>query len=348
MQHTIAALLVAAFVYYAPKKLYYYYFHPLSSFDGPLAATSFQQWLSEISKGFPEKELERLHEKYRTKALRVAPNELHITDVHQCLTTDIIVDFAFAKSENIIEEKEDTFKSHIVQALDAYVEGFWDAGLMPIVRSILEWAPAGLAKMADRPSSSFTKVITLAETCVDHYAVEGNTTKHPVIFDRLESLLKEEKVGEAVEALVAGTDTTASALTSGLIHMISEPNIQERLAKLLKKVQPDEQGCLSLLELEKIDYLMACVKESLRIGMPVPGRLPRVVPESSPLIVEGKLVTPGTIVTISAYTMHFSEELWGPDVRTFNPDRWFNPESGSLDQYLCAFCKGARMCTGQK
>jgi cytochrome P450 len=79
-----------------------------------------------------------------------------------------------------------------------------------------------------------------------------------VIFNRLEPLPKAGKVGEAVEALVAGTDTIASALTSGLIHMISEPNIQERLAKLLKKVQPDEQGCLPLLELEKIDYLVDC------------------------------------------------------------------------------------------
>lgn len=38
---------------------------------------------------------------------------------------------------------------------------------------------------------------------------------------------------------------------------------------------------------------MACVKESIRVGMAVPGRLPRVVPNGDPFVVEGKVVPPG-------------------------------------------------------
>lgn len=39
----------------------------------------------------------------------------------------------------------------------------------------------------------------------------------------------------------------------------------------------------------------ACVKESLRIGMPVPGRLPRVVPYdlAQPLVVDNQVIPPG-------------------------------------------------------
>jgi hypothetical protein len=51
---------------------------------------------------------------------------------------------------------------------------------------------------------------------------------------------------------------------------------------------------------------------------------------------------------MSAYTMHTSEEIWGPDARVFNPDRWLTPAAKSLEQYLCTFSKGARMCLGQK
>lgn len=56
---------------------------------------------------------------------------------------------------------------------------------------------------------------------------------------------------------------------------------------------------------------MACVKESLRVAMPVPSRLPRVVPGGSPdpLIVDGKVVPPGTTASMSAYTMHSSQGL---------------------------------------
>lgn len=84
--------------------------------------------------------------------------------------------------------------------------------------------------------------------------------------------------------------------------------------------------------------------------MAVPGRLPRVVSDSltEPFIVDGKVVPPGTTVSISTYTMHTDTSIWGPDARKFRPDRWIGPQSKGLEQYLCIFPKGARMCIGQK
>lgn len=94
----------------------------------------------------------------------------------------------------------------------------------------------------------------------------------------------------------------------------------------------------------------ATVKEALRVGMAVPGRLPRVVPDSlmEPFMVDGKVVPPGTTVSISTYTMHTDTSIWGPDAREFRPDRWIGPQSKGLDQYFCTFSKGSRMCIGQK
>lgn len=51
---------------------------------------------------------------------------------------------------------------------------------------------------------------------------------------------------------------------------------------------------------------------------------------------------------MSTYTMHTSVDAWGPDAREFNPDRWIGPASKGLEQWLCTFSKGARMCLGQK
>jgi hypothetical protein len=100
--------------------------------------------------------------------------------------------------------------------------------------------------------------------------------------------------------------------------------------------------------------------------MAVPGRLPRVVPPGAQLVVDGKLIPAGvsgpctstliyetdvsnqTIVAMSTYTMHTSTEAWGPDAREFNPDRWLGPDAQGLEQWMCTFSKGARMCIGQK
>lgn len=146
--------------------------------------------------------------------------------------------------------------------------------------------------------------------------MRGNTTTHPVVFENLSSLPHDYKVTEALDILIAGADTTASTLTAGFMHIISNPTIYSKLADALRaaNISVDDPSAAQLQELEKIPYLVridtpnkqkliaslttrqtACVKESLRIAMPVPGRLPRVVPHNSgePFVVEGQVIPPG-------------------------------------------------------
>ncbi|KAL1966123.1 hypothetical protein VTN77DRAFT_4871 [Rasamsonia byssochlamydoides] len=48
-----------------------------------IMATLFATWIAEQTfRGFPEKVFEEWHRKLDTRALRIAPNELHISDVH--------------------------------------------------------------------------------------------------------------------------------------------------------------------------------------------------------------------------------------------------------------------------
>ena len=153
-----------------------------------------------------------------------------------------------------------------------------------------------------------------AESCLQHYERNGNTTSHPVVFDNLSTLPYQQKVTEALDILIAGADTTAAALTAGLINIISNPDIHDKLVRALSEANLGCDGAPSfrLLELEKIHYLVcayaprfptcqanrikvASVKESLRVGMAVPGRLPRVVPHDipQPFVVDGQVVPPG-------------------------------------------------------
>lgn len=103
------------------------------------------------------------------------------------------------------------------------------------------------------------------------------------------------------------------------------------------------------------------------MAIAIPGRLPPVVPDNlpKPLVVDGKVIPVGvgsssvrsltrkilfadcnkTIVSLSAYTMNYSEELWGPDVREFRPERWL-VKPCTLQHY--SFSRGRRQCLGQK
>ncbi|GAQ42217.1 cytochrome P450 [Aspergillus tubingensis] len=430
----VATLIIVAFV----KRLYHRNWHPLSRFRGPPEAASSRHWIYRVTdRGFPEEDLEELHKKYQTQALRIGPNELHITDVHKykviysqskpfpkhaefyeafntphtvfteidagmhkerrrllnpffsragvfklepiihekaeilmnkirrlenshtvnvydafrCLTTEVIMEFAFAKSANMLEESETTFQSWFLVAFDAVARSIWKMQEWPIARKALGVVPMNVIGLVDPNIVNVLKMLKFAESCLEHYEVRGNTTTHPVVFENLSSLPHDYKVTEALDILIAGADTTASTLTAGFMHIISNPTIYSKLADALRaaNISVDDPPAAQLQELEKIPYLTACVKESLRIAMPVPGRLPRVVPHNlgEPFVVEGQVIPPGTIVSMSAYTMHTSEEVWGPDARAFNPDRWLQPGAKSLEQYLCTFSKGARMCIGQ-
>ncbi|KAK1139153.1 hypothetical protein N8T08_001209, partial [Aspergillus melleus] len=386
-----------------------------------------------LKSGSPEQQYEKLHKLYQTKALRIAPNELHITDVHQYkviygattpfpklpsfynsfhvphtvfvevdptlhkkrrqmlnplfsrsgvfklepiihekvkdllhqidnltgertanlygafrhLTADIIIEFGFGKPPSIPEKNRIGFR--LIDALEGFGQNIWTIQEWPLFNMISGMIPLPIMRHFNDGFGPMARLIKYGEVCLQEYEKGGYTKRHPIVFDHLLTLPYNLKIMEAVELLIAGSGTTASTLTSGLFHILQNKGIQARLTSAVQKVQPNEKGILPLSELEKIDYLVACAKESLRVGLAIPGRLPRVVPldPKQPFVVDGKLVPPGTIVSLSAYTMHYSEELWGEDARSFNPDRWLGPDSKNLDQYLCTFSKGARMCLGR-
>ncbi|KAJ5753488.1 uncharacterized protein N7511_007641 [Penicillium nucicola] len=426
-----AAILLLYLIQRILNTLYLTSFHPLSQFPGPPKAARSRSYIYTITGDHPEETLEKLHEKYQTQALRIGPNELHITDITQykviysqtqpfpkdkefydafntphtvvteteielhkehrrilnplfsraesfkleplihekvavllgqinklkgvqniniynafrCLTTEIVMEFVFAKPENLLDDDNNEFESWFQAAFDAAAESFWLMEERPWLWKMSNYLPLSFVELVKPEAANVFKLLQYAETCLQHYEKNGNTTSHPVLFDHLSTLPHQIKVAEALIILVAGSDTTASTLTSGLLHILSNPLICDRLTQELSDADPSFQ----MLNLEKVKYLTACVKESLRIGMAVPGRLPRVVPQdlSQPFIVDGKVIPPGTVVSMSAYTMHTSEEIWGVDARSFNPDRWLTPEAKSLEQYMCAFSKGTRMCLGQ-
>jgi hypothetical protein len=96
-----AILLMSAWsLFIAIDSIYKLYFHPLAKFSGPWQACLSRRWLLRISQtGHAEKIFEELHERYSrctlcdmgiamfskqfldTRALRIAPNELHLDEV---------------------------------------------------------------------------------------------------------------------------------------------------------------------------------------------------------------------------------------------------------------------------
>ncbi|KAJ3575162.1 hypothetical protein NP233_g1274 [Leucocoprinus birnbaumii] len=142
----------------------------------------------------------------------------------------------------------------------------------------------------------------------------------------------------------AGSDTVGNTCTVGTFHVLQNPTIRQKLIQELFATFPADDMRISLIVLQKLPYLTAVIKESLRLSHGFVSPLPRLIDESDRYIA-GIRVPGGTVVGMSVTEIHNNGALFS-DPRKFNPERWLQPESSVLERYLTPFSKGPRMCLG--
>ncbi|MCJ1251932.1 hypothetical protein MMC30_009170 [Trapelia coarctata] len=167
--------------------------------------------------------------------------------------------------------------------------------------------------------------------------------KHP---DRM----KEKDILCAAAAnLGAGGDTVAITLQAFFYLLLKNPLYLDRLRQEIDGSQA--RGELSKIvtysEAQKLPYLQACVKETLRIFPAIPWNLPRVVPKEG-LTIAGHHFKAGTILSVNPWIIHRNQSLFGKDACIYNPERWLDPEhSKAIEKYLIPFGLGYNSCPGR-
>jgi len=175
----------------------------------------------------------------------------------------------------------------------------------------------------------------------------------------LESERSEERLAKEAQLLLGGgTASTARTIGFATVYILSDPKIRARLEQELREPMagwPDRVPTWA--ELERLPFLQALIKESLRLSYAVMHRLPRVSPDVPVKFVDKKaeggkgrewVIPPGTPVGMSIYLMHSDPEVYErPD--EFVPERWVdgNVTPAMVRNYV-PFCKGSRNCLGQK
>ena len=106
------------------------------------------------------------------------------------------------------------------------------------------------------------------------------------------TLTVDELSADTLLLLLAGTDTTSLTLTIATYRVLRDPNILRKLQAELREAMPRKDMQLEYAEMEKLPYLRAVVRETLRTSTVAPGRLPRVVPAEGALFC-GQRISPG-------------------------------------------------------
>ncbi|KAL8710178.1 MAG: hypothetical protein Q9220_005261 [cf. Caloplaca sp. 1 TL-2023] len=149
---------------------------------------------------------------------------------------------------------------------------------------------------------------------------------------------------EAFALLAAGTITTSGTLTIIVYYALANPEIGKRLTEDVREATagyPEKMPRWA--DLEKIPYLMGCIKEGLRIGRFF-RRNARISPDKE-LQYKQWTIPAGTPVGMSVCQMHMDPDVY-PDPYAFKPERWIGDIDPRVNRNLVPFVKGSRMCLG--
>jgi cytochrome P450 len=175
---------------------------------------------------------------------------------------------------------------------------------------------------------------------------------HLTIFHALiDSNLPPEEKGverltdEADTIIAAGQETLSLVLTYISYHLLSNPTVMRSLKEELAEAIPDVDVAPLQATLMNLPYLTGVIKEGLRLGYGLSGRLQRVPLEPLPFSAPDRewLIPPGTPVSMTSVLMHHDESIF-PNSYEFQPERWI--DNPGLDRYLVSFSKGSRSCIG--
>ncbi|CAA2935080.1 cytochrome P450 71A6-like [Olea europaea subsp. europaea] len=151
---------------------------------------------------------------------------------------------------------------------------------------------------------------------------------------------------DAIKAIIldvfaAGTDTTSTVLVAELLR---HPKILEKLQKEVREVAGRKLD-ITEDDLEKMPFLRAVIKESLRLHTPAPLLVPRESNQSIKLM--GYDIAAGTQVLVNAWAIGRDPSLWD-NPEEFHPERFFETDIDfkGLNFEFIPFGAGRRGCPG--
>lgn len=205
-------------------------------------------------------------------------------------------------------------------------------------KDIGNWSPGGrirqLTEMTDellfaeieerRASPDFERMDILSLLIVAQDE-EGNHLSNQDLRDELLTLL------------VAGHETTATALTWAMYWIHSLPEVKHKLLSELKSLSAIDHAD----QLLALPYLTAVCNETLRIHPVAMLTFPRRV--EVPLEINGYRFSPGDLLMGCIYLLHQREDLY-PQPQQFRPDRFLERQFSPYE--FMPFGGGVRRCIG--
>ncbi|KAL0576544.1 hypothetical protein V5O48_005436 [Marasmius crinis-equi] len=259
---------------------------------------------------------------------------------------DFMAEMAFGGGSEMLKEGKDT-----IGAAEVIRKGMWIAETF----SHIPWFTS-LARSLPPVWANGQKLRGFAEDWCMERIQRGAEKKD--LWYHLTDEAGHEKVKPTIDivasdaglAIIAGSDTTSTAVTNLFWCLMAHPETYERLREEVDREYP--MGIDPLLDTSRHgnkEYLTACLNESLRLFPPVPSNGPRVVGTEG-RVIHGHYLPERTQVYVPPYAVHRNPENFSPAPDSFLPERWLGRKDANftikMDAFI-PFSAGPANCIGK-
>ncbi len=168
--------------------------------------------------------------------------------------------------------------------------------------------------------------------------------KYQVFYPIKLGLSRSEVINEVLLFLVAGYETTSTALSWFIYLMSKNPRIQQKIKAELRG--EDDRQDFSVDRLDSFVYLDCVIKEVLRLRPPA-DMTARTLTVDDRLPDSGIQLYKGEQVIIPLYNLATDPEQWSYDPEVFYPERFLGEDKDHHPYASIPFGSGHRQCIGQ-
>ncbi|KAI1658832.1 putative elymoclavine monooxygenase [Daldinia decipiens] len=342
---------------YSKDPSFYKYFGGLDSMINP---SYFRIYRSHIASLYSTRSVDslapRLLSELQSIAKRLSPEvgtdkTINIQQMLRTLSADMVLRILFPQDINLINY--DGYHPFL-EAFDVIMTKTWLMVTYPVVGMALSLIP-GSGYMNFK--LAFERFTLYCRNWADEAQnLRDNVNEWPERDSHMTRYLNidpnDQKKVEAVphpledifNFIAGGSDTTAYSTACAVYYLLSSPDALAKLQAELYDAAPFIREQFDHKKIQSLVYLNAVVKETLRLASPVPGCLPRTVPDGGARV--GSINIPaGAAVSVSLLAIQQNEDLF-PEPQMFIPERWLGEQGKINEKWNVAFSRGPRQCIG--
>lgn len=284
---------------------------------------------SKMAAGYSGKEVENLEAKIDLNVLRLIDlietkyaatrQPFDFGRKAQYFTLDVITDLAFGKPFGDLSSDSDVYE--YIRTQEENMPGIIVSTVIPWMLTILSSPLFKRMLPSDKDLIGIGKTMAIAkQVAAERFGPDRKVQKDMLGSFVARGLTQDEAESEILMQLLAGSDTTATAVRATLLHIVTNARVTSSLRTEIEAAKPS-WPVITDAEAREMPYLQAVIKEGLRIWPPVVGLMAKEVPKGGDVF-KGQYLPEGTHIGYCAWGIFRRTDIWGEDAQEYRPERW--------------------------